>query len=184
MISKIIDRTDIVDQLLPMTEVEQHCRVYDPHENELLMAYRLAAISYAERYMNRVIAPCVATATFTEYKSRVFLPLGDVQSLLSIEAVDRSGNVVMIDRNAPRLNSVSNELVLPAELSGFQDFVVEYEVGYKLVEDVPAAIKIGLLKLIATWYENREDVSNGISVAKVPFNHTQCFELYRIPAGA
>ncbi|MGL4843821.1 MAG: head-tail connector protein [Aeromonas veronii] len=173
---KIISREDISEDFIPLTELQDHLRMYDPHEDELITTYRSAAIDFAERYMNRAIGIKSVLGSIDVLKNRHQLPFGDVVKLNSVKLLDGT----VIDAT---LHPVTNELLIEAGGQGKRDAIVSFDVGYQ-VEDIPKAIKIGCMKLISTWYEAREDVSFGVSVQQVPFNHRACFDLYRIPAGA
>ena len=175
---KVITKADIAEQLLPMEEINDHLRMYDPHEESLLEVYRLAAIDAAEQLTNRAIGIQTIQATFEEFRTRTYLPYGTITSISTVTAMD-GDNIVQLPETEYRFNPVSSELIINGKHSRLKDFIVTYEVGYE-VEQVPAAIKIGMLKLIATWFENREDISNGVSVAEIPFNHQYCFALYRL----
>jgi hypothetical protein len=174
---KIIDRKDIADDFIPLAEIQEMIRQYDPHEDELLSTLRGAAIDFAERYMNRAIGIKSVLGSIDICQGRHQLPFGDVREIKSVNLFN--GEVL----DGFKLHPVTNELMIPSAHIGKRDAIVSFDVGYDL-DQVPHTIKIGCLKLISTWYESREDVSFGVSVQKVPFNHLACFDLYRIPAGA
>lgn len=179
---KILAKESIAEQLLPLDELQGHLRVFDPHEDELIETYRAAAINFAENYMNRALGIHTVKATFEKYRSRTYLPFGDVQEIVSISAIDQD-KLIDLDQSEYRFNDVSGELIINSRNSRLTDFVVLYKVG-KPVEQIDAAIKIGIMRLTAHFYESREDVSFGVSVAQVPFNHQYCFDLFRLPATA
>lgn len=175
---KVLNKdVSVIEELLPTDILSDHIRVYDVHEDALIEAYKLAAIDFAEQYMNRAILPQTVKSTFETFRKRTYLPFGTVRSITSVTAIKGDQLVELKDY---RYNDVSNELVLGESCKGFTDYVVLYEVGEN-PDQVAHAIKIGVMKLVATWYENREDVANGVSVAQVPFNHLACFNLFRIP---
>ncbi|ELA9841225.1 phage head-tail connector protein [Vibrio parahaemolyticus] len=178
----VINKPDIGEELLPMSEMNDHLRIYDPHEEELLTVYRAAAIDFAEQYMNRAIGVQTVQASFEDYRQRTYLPFGNVLEVTRLTAFDKNDEIIELNPSDYRLNPVTNEITIKPNHKQLKDFVITYQVGYEPLA-VPVAIKLGILKLIATWYENREDISNGVSVAQVPFNHQYCFNLYRIPAG-
>lgn len=175
---KITDVIDTTEQWLSLDVIRDHLRVYDPHDDVLLSEYLSAAVDFAETYMNRAINSKTVQATFS-YQPRVYLPLGDVESIMSVSA-RKNNQTITIPSAHYHVNFVSSEMMIDAIYQDCSDFVVEYKVGYK---NIPSSVKLGILKLIATWYENREDVSNGVSVQAVPFNHLSCFNLHRIPVG-
>ncbi|EKD9324321.1 phage gp6-like head-tail connector protein [Vibrio vulnificus] len=175
---KVIQKHDIAEEFIPLSEIQEHCRIFDPHEDGLLEVYRLAAIDVAEQLTNRAIGVQSVQATFDSYKARTYLPFGTIRSIASVTAMS-DNDIIQLPESDYRLNPVSNEIVINSKHSKLTEFIVSYEVGYE-VSEIPHALKIGMLKLIATWFENREDVSNGVSVAEIPFNHQYCFNLYRI----
>lgn len=179
---KVTNKPDIGEELLPMSELNDHLRVYDPHEEELLAIYRAAAIDFAEQYMNRAIGIQTVQASFEHYKQRVYLPFGNVLYITRVTAFNSNDEIIELQESDYRLNPVTHELSIKPIHKCLKDFVITYEVGYEPLA-VPVAIKLGIMKLVATWFENREDISNGVSVSQVPFNHQYCFNLYRIPAG-
>ncbi|WP_429142527.1 head-tail connector protein [Aeromonas veronii] len=179
---KVLSKEDISETFIAMDELQDHLRLYDPHEEALIAVYRLAAIDFAERYMNRAIGLQEVSGFIGDYRSRVQLPYGDVDSVTAISCVDNE-DLISIPETDYRLNPVTNEVMINSKYSKCSEFVINFKAGYQ-AENVPAAIKVGCMKLISTWYENREDVSNGTIAVTVPFNHRACFDLYRIPAGA
>ena len=51
---------------------------------------------------------------------------------------------------------------------------VQFTAGYGAAADVPAAIKNGMLLLVANWYENREQTIVGVSVSQLPWGVEAC----------
>ncbi|WP_051867787.1 phage head-tail connector protein [Vibrio sp. ER1A] len=179
---KVINKPDIGEELLPMSEINDHLRIYDPHEEELLAVYRSAAIDFAEQYMNRALGKQTVQATFDKYRERTYLPFGDIQEITRITALNDNDDLIELPISDYRFNAVSNEVHLKHGNAKYKDFIITYVAGSEASE-TNNAIKVGIMKLIATWYESREDISHGVSVSQVPFNHQYCFNLYRIPAG-
>ena len=172
---KILQREDISD-FIPLSTIQEQVRSFDPHDELLLAEYREAAISYAEMYMNRVLAKSVVITTVPIYCKSILLPLGDVSKILSITATHNRDTVTVENYN---LNTVSNIVTIPTDYRNCQEFMITFEVGYE-VGSIPKTIEIGVLKLLSTWFESREDLSFGVSVAQVPFNHLNCFNLFRL----
>ncbi|MGL4843933.1 MAG: head-tail connector protein [Aeromonas veronii] len=179
---KVLNKEDIAEDFIPMSEVMDFCRVYDPHEEELLNVFRVAAIDYASQYMNRALGIQDVSGFVGDYKARVTLPYGDIESITALSCI-RNDELISIPETDYRLNQVTNEVIISPKYSNCSEFVINFKVGYHVAK-IPAAIKIGCLKLIALWFEAREDVSFGTIAVTVPFNHRACFDLYRIPAGA
>ena len=179
---KVTNKPDIGEILLPMSELAEHLRLFDPNEEAMLEIYRSAAIDFAEQYMNRAIGVQTVQATIPHYKTSVYLPYGNVVKVIRLTAINKHDEIIELSTSDYSLNSISDELIIKNS-TDLSNFVITYEVGYEPLA-VPVAIKLGIMKLVSTWYENREDISNGVSVTQVPFNHQYCFNLYRIPTGA
>lgn len=174
---QVINQADVVDEVLPMEEVMEYLRVFDYQEEALLNVYREAAIDFAQTYTNRVFGSATVLTTFPFFKASTYLPVGSITAVSTITAYNCNKVVDVLDY---RFNPVSSTLGIADTYANCTDFFVTFTTDYK----VPAAVKIGMLKLIATWYENREDVSNGVSVAMIPMNHRHCFDLHRLhPTG-
>ncbi|MCU8498493.1 phage gp6-like head-tail connector protein [Vibrio vulnificus] len=172
---KILNTTIDPESLLPLSELMDYLRIYDYQEEALVSIYRDAAISFAEAYMNRSFGSGTVLATFSKFSKSVQLPLSNHVSVLSVTAYTSNNEQVTL--NNFRHNSVSGVLTFLSDYSNHSDFDVLYSVQ---CSELAPAIKIGMMKLVATWYENREDISNGVSVAEVPMNHKRCFDLFRL----
>lgn len=178
---KVIQKTEIAEELIPMEEISAQLRMYDVHDEELLSNYREAAIDFAESYMNRALGMQSVIATFETYRNRCYLPLGKIVEITTVTALNQYGEEVLLNESDYRFNIVSNELMIKPYCDNYTEFMVGYEVG-DIVTDIPKAIKLGILKLITTWYEYREDLSGG-NIQEIPFSHKSCFDLYRISPG-
>lgn len=178
MFYKVVEREDVGSTILPMETIQDHLRLYDQTEESILEQYRDAAINVAEHIMNRSIGPAKIHASFSRYKARFVVPMGEVKSIDAITAY-RDGAEIPVTNF--RLNLVSDEVILNSEYSDCEDFHVIANVGWTAFE-VPKGIIQGLLQLIATFYEQREDQSFGVSGTEIPFSHRYLFERWYIPA--
>lgn len=167
--------------LIPMEEIMDYLRIYDYQEESLLAVYREAAINFAESYTNRFFGSGEIVATFKKFLSETHLPLSNLTAISSVSAYNENGELEEL--TGFRFNEVSESLVFTENYSSYSDFQVKYTV-FNTEITLPPVLKIGMLKLIATWYENREDISNGVSVQEIPLNHKHCFDLFRLtPTG-
>lgn len=178
MFYKVVEREDVGSTILPTDVIQDHLRIYDQTEETILDQYRDSAISIAERIMNRSIGPSKIHASFSRYKDRFVVPMGEVKSIDSITAY-RNGEQIEVANF--RLNLVSDEVILASEYSDCEDFHIVASVGWTAFE-VPKGVIQGLLQLIATLYEQREDQVFGVSVSEIPFSHHYIFDRWYIPA--
>lgn len=180
MYCQVLSKNPVVDELLPLEEVMEYLRVYDSTEEPLLNTYRHAAIAFAETYTNRFFGSGSVLVSFDKFQKSVQLPYNNIAYISGINAHRGIGSEHIGEY---RFNAVSNRLTFLKDYSDYSEFIVHLEIDCP-VSSIPAPLKLGMLKLIATWYENREDISNGVSVAAIPMNHKHCFDLYRLtPTG-
>ncbi|WP_339009443.1 head-tail connector protein [Aeromonas popoffii] len=178
MFYKVIEKEDVGSTIIPNDLIQDHVRNYDQTDEALMDQYRDAAINFAERCMNRSIGPTKIHASFSRYKARFVVPMGEVKSIDSITAY-RDG--VEIEVTNFRFNSVSDEVILNSEYSDCEDFHVIANVGWTAFE-VPKSVIQGILQLITTFYEQREDQSFGVTGVEIPFSHRYLFDRWHIPA--
>ena len=164
----VAERDDTMpEQWISNDEVMNHLRL--PEWESSLDVYRLAAISEAEQYMNRFILPNTVinvSSNLNEFK----MPCHATPT--SIENADGKSAQFSFNKVTKRV-----------KISGQGPFMIVANAGWSTVENVPNAIKLAVLTAIATAYENRESVSNGVSLSLNPFNHERLLKLYRLIAG-
>jgi hypothetical protein len=160
----ILKKDTDYESILPMTMIQDHCYINEPDQLSILEAYRAAAIANAESYLNRFITK-TELEIYTE-RTCITLPYGGV-SVISVE--DKGANPVEFD-----FNRVTKQITTRGHV------FIKFNSGY---ETLPDGLRLALLMMIATAYENRESISNGVSVMEIPLSHISILELYRIPAG-
>ena len=66
-------------------------------------------------------------------------------------------------------------------------FTAGYEPGldspYDLTGNIPASVKAGMLLMIGSWYDQREDLVVGTIVQKIPFGSENLFRPFRVQLG-
>ncbi|ENM2831972.1 phage gp6-like head-tail connector protein [Vibrio cholerae] len=174
---KILNKTSQSEELIPLETLMEYLRVYDYQEEALVEFYREAAIDFAEAYTNRLFRSANVVSTLPTYKKSFYLPLSNTTRVEKVTAFDKNNKLIVIDNF--RFNPVSSVLTFTSDYSNLSDFEVHHSVCVP-PEEVPHAVKIGVMKLVATWYENREDIANGVSATEIPMNHKHCFDLYRL----
>ncbi|HDI3263899.1 TPA: hypothetical protein PMC50_002520 [Vibrio cholerae] len=170
--------SSVADYLIPLSEICDHVRVYDPHEEALLTVYRDAAIDFAERYMNKALLPQLLSIHLPHWTPSTYLPLTSAPTVVSLTSGLFSEYQ---NHDLEEIRITGSRIWLSPKLRNRKDFTITYQTPNS---PLAGSVKLGILKLIATWYESREDVSFGVSVTQVPFNHLACFNLHRIPAGS
>ncbi|MFM5230926.1 hypothetical protein ACET9H_16935 [Aeromonas media] len=162
----ILERNTDLESLLPMALIQDHIYSNDPDQLPLLEAYRLGAFDSGEKYLNRAIPRCKCEI-YTE-KQTLVLPYGGY-AVVSVTDID--GNGLKFD-----FNRVTKRLSINAQCPAYVVFNAGYDV-------LPGGLQLALLMAVATAYENRESISNGVSVAEIPISHRKILDLYRLCGG-
>ncbi len=174
LLIKKMDRDPVFD-LISLDILKEHIRQDDDYENEIIQAYYLAAIDYAEKYTNRYFTETNIIGYQRDYSSKILVPF-DINEVVSVKA---RNNDTVVDIEFT-FNVVSNEIEIKSDYKMYSDFEVCFSTGYK-ENELPKAIHQGILMLFATIYEVREDVSYGVTANKVPFKSTMMLDMYKLP---
>lgn len=175
-------RTRILSKLeYPVLDIEivkQHTRVDDDLDTDLLKAYISAAISVAEKHTNRMLVPTIVDGHWPTYLAKVYLPFGHTQEPTSLTATDKYG---VSEDVAFTYNSVDESVNVSVDYVNHIDFTIQFDCGYRSGE-VPKGLQQGLLLLVGTLYNVREDVSYGVNAYAVPLASKMLFNKFKIHA--
>lgn len=165
--------TDIVTEPVSVAEAKLYCKVQDSADDTLWPILITSARRMLEKYTMTSFAEKTLHATWVEVPrtNYVELPYGPVISIDHIYRIDHEGN--------------EEELVLNSDyyVMGDQDAIIkitsywssgkvyvnsiraEYKAGYgnTATEVLPAELKLAILKQVATDYELRENIVQGIT---------------------
>jgi len=165
--------TDIVTEPVSVAEAKLYCKVQDSADDTLWPILITSARRMLEKYTMTSFAEKTLHATWVEVPrtNYVELPYGPVISIDHIYRIDHEGN--------------EEELVLNSDyyVMGDQDAIIkitsywssgmvyvnsircEYKAGYgnAATETLPQELKLAILKQVATDYELRENIVQGIT---------------------
>lgn len=165
--------------LEPVTldEAKLYARVDGTAEDDEINLLITAARELFERETGLVLVRQSWTKSFDAWPSayktgrrRVFLPLRPVLSVTSITVTDGDGNAVSVSTSDYALDVASEpprvvEVVpghWPVPGAAAAGITIAFDAGYgDTADDVPAAIRLALLKLVAESYETRQLAGSG-----------------------
>jgi hypothetical protein len=172
-------RLIIPPSVLPVTLAEAKAQVRVDHSDEdsKIDALIAAAVSYLDG-RSGVLGRCLVTQTWeltldSFPDEEIELPIGPVQSVTSITYVDTFGAEQTISASDYYVDTTSlsawvvPEVAWPDTMPAANAVTVRFVAGTSSAE-VPAAIKHAVLLLVAHWYENRQPIAVGLSVAAMP----------------
>lgn len=155
-LSLSVDPVDFSDEPLALETVEQY--LHAPQSDDALVAMLISGVrEQVEQITRRLLTRRGVTARYEEFFRRARLPFPPIASVDNVtvdgetqdaESYDLGGRTLTLDRGA------GGELV-----------TVEYTAGY---EDPPQALKMQMLRDIASRYNVRSSVQVGSVTADLP----------------
>lgn len=176
-----------------LAETKLHLRVDDDDNNALIEALIQAATDHFDGRTGMLGRAIVTQTWRADMRSwpvggRIWLPLGDVIEVVSVKYQDVDDIEQTLDPTdycGPFVNACGTWLERPSSatwpsLFDRQDAAsIEWKAGFGNAAAVPAAIKQAILLLVGQWYETRETVVLGQTVAELPFAVTALISPYR-----
>lgn len=159
-----------------LEEVKSHCRIDGEDEDSTLLAYIAAATHQAELICDRQLMTATYELRLDAFPDVIRLPKPPCQSVTSIAYVDSAGTTQTLSASNYSVDTFHEPArIIPAygavwpTTRGMQnDVIVTYEAGYASASAVPKNLKLGIIHLVAHWFENREPVSDG-SMKSLPW---------------
>jgi len=171
-----------------------HLREDDSDEDTLIESLIGAAESYTETYTRRALLSQqfkMYLDCFPSSALAIFLPRSPLISLDEIAYTDENGDAptmnltteVQVDEidSAPPRITLKNQQSWPNTLLEANAVSITFTVGYgTLTTDIPKALIAAMKLLVATWFENRENIAAGFPVSVIPFTATTLLDTERI----
>jgi uncharacterized phiE125 gp8 family phage protein len=166
---------------ITLAEVKAHLRVDHTDDDTLIQALLDAAVSHLDGYTG-ILGRCMISQVWELYydafpSGDMQIPLGNIISIDTVEYVDPTTEIytTWADTNYEvDEKSVEGWIVpidtWPTAMETTNAVRVTFTAGFgATATSVPAAIRAGMLLMIGNWYENREAVVIGQTVAELPF---------------
>lgn len=167
MYSIIQTQTDL-STIITLDEAKRQCRLLpsftldDDDLNHLIAA----CTELAQVYTHRLLTPGTVVVESDEYHPVIQLPWGNVSAITEV-LLD---GVTYADYT---FSSVTQKLKVDKTYSNIK---VTYEAGYTTL---PARVKQGILVMISTWYNNREDYVTGMTLETIPLTSLKALDSVR-----
>jgi uncharacterized phiE125 gp8 family phage protein len=160
-----------------LAEAKAHLRLDTDADDAYVLALIGAARERVELFLRRALITQMFDYTldgFPENKRSMDLPRPPLQSVESVKYIDTEGNLQTLVAESYVVDCASNEIgrmalawnrFWPLTLCSINAVVIRFIAGYgDAAEDVPQAIRHGILIEISNLYENREDIVPGQSI--------------------
>jgi len=159
-------KTDVVTEPVTSTEAKLFCKISGTQDDTLIASLIKSARMTIENYTGLALAEKTLYTTFDlpGLNNILDLPVQPVKSVASVKIIDIEGNETALTLNTDYYLIDSPWTKIKIGNVWVSDGVllkVEYTVGYGAsgCPALPEALKIAVLKEIATQYERREDIT-------------------------
>ena len=160
---------------LTTSEVKNYLRVDYTTDDTIIDLLIEAAYDAFEAFTNRSLRTYTIEAVWEQYGASVDLPYAPVTSVTTVEYRFEDGT----NNDVTSIwEQVGNQIrvLKPEEVAYGNRLVVTYSTGYA---SIPNKLKLGLLKWIATNYEDRQNTAE-MSISEVPGSSKELWADYRI----
>jgi uncharacterized phiE125 gp8 family phage protein len=183
--------------VVSLDEAKANMRVDHGDDDALIEGLIAAATDHLEGWTG-ILGRCLVEQEwrqdFDHFESCLPLPLGPVQSIVSVTWRNRAGQLSTVAASAYSRRTdaagrsscrFQNDFSFPNDLYQVAAVSVTYRAGYPDTEGedpqstVPAAIRTAILLMVANWYQNSSAVNVGNIVSEMPLGVTALLSPYR-----
>ena len=197
----LVRTADAAVEPLSLSDAKLHCYIDTTATDALVTALINVARNWVEQYCLNSLITQTWTVTYDYFdtannewirKRKLRLPQSPVQSITSITSYDLNNNATVFD---PANYMLSGDRIVlndtsewPSALRKFDCLQIVFKAGYgDAAANVPNNIIQAMKMLVATWYEQRDALTNDIlaknnmQLLPVPFGVTSLLSLYKVP---
>lgn len=172
MYSKIIQQAPLEIVSLAQAKGQLNIIDYDDDDQHIQLLIDVCG-DLAEGYTNRMLSTGTVTSTSTG-SYLFFLPYGEV--------VNSEENPIVATVNDEAINFEFDEISQRMKITDTSvciddEVTITYQAGYG---KAPNAAKMGVLMLLSSLYNNREDSVTGLTVADIPLDSTKILDRIKI----
>ena len=169
--------TNASTEVLSTADAKAWMRVDTSADDSLIADLVAESIDFVEEQYSFQLIEKTVTVEYEYYGKEVRLPLYPVQSVTSVKTIDQDGTETTLTSDEYYL---TGDTLIIDSVYGWEvpdDRVrlkVVYVAGYT---SIPSGITLGLKKLVASNYEDRQDVVEG-NVSEMPNSSKKHFKRY------
>lgn len=160
-------------------EVKAFLKIDYSTDDTLIAEMIIMAREFVENFLQRALINRTVTAEWTNTGTTVYLPIQPCSTITSVTRVYENETTELLVENDDYFvkGSKDKTIKLAASNTGLQ---VIYTAGYgTAASSVPSAIKHAILRIIATYYEHREDNVIGTIAATTDMNSLRLLSTFR-----
>ena len=150
-------------QIVSLAEAKRQLNIIDNTDDDTYIQLLIDACSeLAEGYTKRMLSEGVVDLIISGRQS-FFLPYGEATESTTAIVATVAGDPITFE-----FEPISQVFTIDDNQISYSDKVkLTYHAGYK---EIPSSVKMGVLMMISSLFENREDIVVGFTVADIPLN--------------
>lgn len=158
--------------LVSLAEAKRQCRIMpdDTLDDDDLTHLIDVCTELAQDYTHRLLTVGSVTCEVEDYTSVIQLPYGNATAVTEV-TVD---GVVTTDYS---FSDITQKVKFNTSVSNVQ---ITYTCGYEVV---PAKVKQGILMMVSTMFNNRDDFISGMTVEEIPIPARKLLDSVRFYVG-
>lgn len=191
-LSEIKVKTEPSIEPVTRTEAKAYAKVDYTDDDSLIDVLITSARKQAEKYCNRAFITQVLQAYWSQFGAKVYIPRSPIQSVDEVKRIKLNESDILTVDSDFYVQGIDEKFILfatawklsaghsPSDRFIDYELQVEFTAGYgALTTDVPAGIREAIMKIVATNYENRQNVSEQ-SFSKIPESAKTLLNSYKI----
>lgn len=172
-----------------LSEAKLHLRVDHDEDDALISSLIVAAREQAEAFTNRAFIEQTLVLTMDEFCDRIKLPKPPFISVTSVVYLDGSGDSQTVSgavyriasRFEPALLTLEPGQVWPSTYDVDDAVTITYKAGYGgAASAVPDSVKAAIKMIVESLYENRGDLSQGVTISEIPMTSRALLSPFRV----
>lgn len=187
----------VAPAVIPVTlaEVKAQCNYFESDQDALLVGYIRSAVEMAEAETSLGLITQTWQQSFRTFPSKATQSLTlyrkPIQAITDISYLDSSGAVATLGSSIYRVNGIGADRTFgyvqlasgaawPTAISAAEAITVTYMVGFgDDWNSVPEMIRQAIKVAVATWFNFREEVVMGTTVAELPWSSRALLRYWR-----
>lgn len=166
---------------ITLSEARDYIKVIYSDDDNLITDLISAGARAFEKYTGIAIRQTTVIVTYSQYGSEVVLPIPTIDETQSVTVQTRylNGDWEDISTEIERLG----QIIYPTDYAYGRRLQARYESNWQPAfgkPGIPDDIKTGILKFIATAYDDRQNTAEG-AINRVPYDSMDLWKPYRIP---
>ena len=166
MYKRITEQAEL--SLVTVDEVKRQCRVFHNMEDVYLGSLIIPYSDLAQSYTNRMLTAGTAEVFVEEYEPVILLPYGEVTEVTEVSVDD-------VETTNFTFNPITQKVTIN---DTFTTAKITFSAGYTTVPDV---VKMAVLMMISTAYNNRDDIIVGQTIQSIPMSSRVLLDRVRLP---